>query len=67
MRQREADQDAWNSVSGTGNSICEGSKQGKNPGSVEYLRLGGVVEEGGGEVSDGQKAGLTIARMDGRV
>lgn len=25
--------------------ICEGSKQGENPGSAEYLRVGGVVEE----------------------
>lgn len=50
MSQREAGQDAWNSVLGMGNSICEGSKQGENPGSAEYLRVGGVVEEGGGEV-----------------
>ena len=67
MSQREAGQDAWNSVPGMGNSICEGSKQGENPGSAEYLRVGGAVEEGGGEVREGQKAGLTIARVDGRV
>lgn len=68
MSQKEAGQDAWNSISGAGNGICEDSKMGETPGPVEDLRVDGVVDtvrERRNEVSGGQEAGPIVEKVDG--